>query len=67
MNTSLRAALLGVTLVVWALFVSPGAQAPPPAPGLAAIGGAAGERVDLEAIHRIKAEGLERSQVMDMV
>ena len=34
---------------------------------VAAIGGAAGERVDLDAIYKIKAEGLERSQVMDTV
>ena len=67
MNPSLRAALLGVTLVVGALFVSPGAQSPPAVPGVGAIGGAAGERVDLDAIYKIKSEGLERSQVMDTV
>ena len=62
MNTSLRAAPLGVTLVVCALLVSPGAQSPPPVSVAAA---AAGERVDLDAIYKIKAEGLEQSQVMD--
>jgi hypothetical protein len=61
---SLRAALLGVTLVVCALLVSPGAQSPPPVPAVG-LTGAAGERVDLDAIYKIKAEGLEQSQVMD--
>jgi hypothetical protein len=27
--------------------------------------GAAGERVDLDAVYKIKAEGLKQSQVMD--
>jgi carboxypeptidase Q len=61
-NTSLRAALFGVTLIVCALLASPGAQSPPPA---ALVSVAAQERVDLDAIHKIKAEGLEQSQVMD--
>jgi carboxypeptidase Q len=61
-NTSLRAALFGVTLIVCALLASPGAQSPPPA---ALVGVAAQERVDLEAVYKIKDEGLQRSQVMD--
>jgi len=60
-NTSFRAALLGATLVVCALLASPGAQTPP----VQAISGAAGERVDLDAVYKIKAEGLDQSQVMD--
>ena len=60
MNTSLRAALPGVILVC-ALLASLGAQSPP----AAVIGGAAGERVDLDAVYKIKTEGLEQSQVMD--
>ena len=52
MNTSLRTALLGATLVVCALLASPGAQAPPTLPVNAV---AAGERVDLDAVYKIKA------------
>ena len=65
MNTSFRAALLGVTLGVCALMVSPGAQSPPAAPSIGGVASAAGERVDLDAVSKIKAEGLEQSQVMD--
>ena len=61
MGTSFRAAT-GLTLIVCALLVTPGAQSPPPVSVAAA---ATGERVDLDAIYKIKAEGLEQSQVMD--
>jgi hypothetical protein len=60
-NTSLRTTLSDITLVVCALLGSPGAQSP-----LTAVSaGAAGERVDFDAVYKIKAEGLEQSQVMD--
>jgi carboxypeptidase Q len=61
-SASLKAALVAATLVVSTLLTSPRAQAPVPA-GTAA--NAALERVDLDAIYKIKQEGLERSQVMD--
>jgi hypothetical protein len=60
-----RIAFVAATLVASTLLVSPGAQAPSPlsAPATAV----AADRVDLDAIYRIKEEGLERSQVMDTV
>ena len=64
MKTSLRAALLASTLVVATLLGSPGAQAPA-SPPTASIGTVAAERVDLDAIYKIKDEGLSRSEVMD--
>jgi hypothetical protein len=60
-STSLKAALVASTLVVFTLLGSPGAQAPPPPQA----GHVAIDRVDLDAIYKIKEEGLERSQVMD--
>jgi hypothetical protein len=62
-TTSLKAALLGVTLLVCTLLVSLGAQSPPSAAPI----GVAAERVDLDAIYKIKDEGLQRSQVMDTI
>jgi len=68
-NTPRSAALLAVALLVSTLLGSPGAQSPsasptaaPPSTSTAAV---TAERVDLDAIYRIKDEGLERSQVMD--
>jgi hypothetical protein len=65
-RTSQNAALLAVALVVSALLTNPGAQSPAPATlSGAASPAAAAERVDLDAIYKIKDEGLERSQVVD--
>ncbi len=65
MNARLSTSLLvGTGLFVGTFFAVPRAQAPAvTAP--AAIGAA--ERVDYAAVERIKAEGLQRSQVMDLV
>ncbi len=66
MSASLKASLVVATLVVFMLLGSPGAQAPPVPAGSGAPGAnLATERVDLDAIYKIKEEGLERSQVMD--
>jgi hypothetical protein len=60
------AAVLAVALIVSTLLGHPGAQSSAPASRPAATPVAATtERVDLDAIYKIKDEGLERSQVMD--
>jgi carboxypeptidase Q len=68
-NTPRSAALLAVALLVSTLLDSPGAQsqslAPAADPASTLTAAAAAERVDLDAIYKIKDEGLERSQVMD--
>jgi hypothetical protein len=56
-----KAALASAVLVVFTLLSSVGAQAPAVAP----TGTVASERVDLDAVYKIKDEGLQRSQVMD--
>ena len=66
MSASLKASLVVATLVVFMFLGSPGAQAPQVPAGSGAPGAnLATERVDLDAIYKIKEEGLERSQVMD--
>jgi hypothetical protein len=65
-SASLKASLMAATLVLFTLLSSPGAQAPPLVPAGAGASVAA-ERVDLDAIYRIKEEGLQRSQVMDTI
>jgi len=62
-SATLKAALVAATLFVCTLLSSPAAQTPPIAGG--AVNSVAIERVDLDAVYRIKDEGLERSQVMD--
>jgi carboxypeptidase Q len=64
------AALLAVTLVVSTLLGNPAAQSPrapasPPLQPNAVSAAGTNEPVDLDAIFKIKDEGLERSQVMD--
>ncbi len=56
------AALLGTSLFVATFLAVPRAQTSAPTVTPSAV-----ERVDLDAIGRIKAEGLQRSQVMDLV
>ena len=60
-----NALLLAVTLALAVFSVSPGAQTATPAAPAAKFPVA--DRVDLDAIYRIKDEGLQRSQVMDTV
>ena len=55
MKTRSLPALLATTLVLSTLAAATWAQAPASGP----------ERVDLDALYRIKDEGLQRSQVMD--
>ncbi|MEQ1573874.1 MAG: M20/M25/M40 family metallo-hydrolase [Vicinamibacterales bacterium] len=66
MNPRAHAAmLLAATLAIPVLAAAPWAQTP--SPTTPAARSAEGDRVDLDAIYRIKDEGLQRSQVMDTV